>query len=163
MVAGARPRVLRPYGQDISDGIRLAAVNVGRKPWLPAATAAVFSLLLYAITLGGTYVYDDFDILFNDARLRNPDQWKLYLTQSYNGGVDNLYRPLVSMTYAVQWWLHGDRPWAFHLVNILLHAGVCALVAELARRLSGTRAAYVAGLLFAALPIHVEAVANIVG
>ena len=36
-------------------------------------------------------------------------------------------------------------------------------MAELARRLAGTRAAYVAGLLFAAHPVHVEAVANIVG
>src|SRR5213075_450567 len=38
-----------------------------------------------------------------------------------------------------------------------------ALVAELARRLSGPRVALAAGLLFAAHPIHVEAVANVVG
>src|SRR5439155_3187659 len=77
---------------------------------------------------------------------------------------------------------HGNRPWVFHLVNVLLNAVVCALVAELARRLLiyGSRdacvasahieqtgdagvAATIAGLLFVAHPIHVEAVANIVG
>src|SRR5207237_4022209 len=42
-------------------------------------------------------------------------------------------------------------------------AAASALVAELARRLGGVRAAYVAGLLFAAHPVHVEAVANLVG
>src|SRR5947208_3339583 len=60
-------------------------------------------------------------------------------------------------------WLHGDRPWAFHLVNLLLHAAVSAAVAELTRRMIGQRAAYLAGLLFAAHPVHVEAVAGIVG
>src|SRR5205085_11471735 len=67
------------------------------------------------------------------------------------------------MSFAVQHWLHGDRPWAFHAVNWVLHAAVRAGVAELARRLSGVKAAYVAGLLFAAHPVHVEAVANVVG
>jgi len=169
-------------------------VNRIRKAWwLPAAASAGLAIALYAVSLGGTYVYDDFEVLFNDARLRDSSQWKLYWTQSYNGGVDNLYRPLVSMSYAIQWWLHGDRVWAFHLINILLHAGVCALVAEFTRRLlitcpsaraiagaadpgsasttpstecrqdRSTRGALLAGLLFAALPIHVEAVANIVG
>src|SRR5262249_42728392 len=51
-----------------------------------------------------------------------------------------------------------------HLVNVLLHAGATALVAELARRVTSSSAiALIAGLLFAGHPIHVEAVANIVG
>jgi hypothetical protein len=95
-------------------------------------------------------------------------QWGQYWTKDYfNGGADNLYRPLVSMSYAIQAKLHGtgeNRAWAFHLVNWLLHAMVSAAVAELARRLFGSSAiGLVAGLLFAVHPIHVEAVANIVG
>jgi hypothetical protein len=60
-------------------------------------------------------------------------------------------------------WLHGNRPWAFHLVNVLLHGGASALVAELGRRLAGWRVGLFAGLLFACHPIHSEAVAGIVG
>ncbi len=148
-------------------------MNAGRqKSWFPAALSASVAIALYAVTLGGTYVYDDSDIIFNDQRVSHPFQWKLYWTESYNGGVDNLYRPVVSMSYAIQWWVHGDQAWAFHLINILLHAGVSALVAELARRLFFPSAdspknfaplAAIAGLLFATSPIHVEAVANIVG
>ena len=137
---------------------------------LPALASALLALGLFAVTLGGTYVYDDFDVFGLDNRLRDPAQWGRFWTESYNGGVDNLYRPLVSMTYAVQWWLDGadaqideSDAWKYHLVNVLLHAAVSALVAELARRLAGVRAAWVAGLLFAAHPIHVEPVANIVG
>ena len=48
-------------------------------------------------------------------------------------------------------------------MNILWHAGVSVLVALLVRRWSGDTAALVSGLLFAVHPVHVEAVANIVG
>src|SRR5436190_21909944 len=44
-----------------------------------------------------------------------------------------------------------------------MHAGVCALVAEQARRLTNARVALIAGLLFAAHPIHVEVLGDIVG
>jgi hypothetical protein len=156
--------------------------RIPRHAW-PAIASALAALLACAITLGGTFIYDDFDVFANDARLRVPAQWSKYWTESYNGGVDNLYRPLVSMTYAIQWLLHGDRfAWPYHLVNWLIHAAVAACVAELARRLTPSpctqgegggegspssgrslRVAYLAGLLFAVHPIHVEAVANIVG
>ncbi|HEV2294295.1 MAG TPA: glycosyltransferase family 39 protein [Tepidisphaeraceae bacterium] len=130
----------------------------------PAIAAGLLAIALFAVTLGGTYIYDDLYIIGLDPRLRDPSRWGEYWTKDYfNGGVDNLYRPLVSMSYALQWWLHGDRPWAYHAVNVLLHATASACVAELARRVAGMRAAYVAGLLFAAHPVHVEAVANVVG
>jgi hypothetical protein len=67
----------------------------------PAIASAVAALIVYAITLAGTFIYDDFDVFANDPRLHVPAQWWKYWTESYNGGVDNLYRPLVSMTYAV--------------------------------------------------------------
>jgi hypothetical protein len=134
----------------------------------PAILSALAALALYAITLGGTFVYDDRFIVQADPRLTNVSRWDEYWTTDYFlGGADNLYRPLVSMSYAIQSKLHGngdDRAWLFHLVNWLLHAGVSALVAELARRMTmRAGVALAAGLLFAAHPIHVEAVTNIVG
>jgi hypothetical protein len=135
----------------------------------PAILGALAALLVYAVTLGGTYVYDDTYIVQRDERLPDVRRWGEFWTKDYfNGGADNLYRPLVSMTYAAQFKLHGagDRAaWAYHLVNWLLHAGVAAAVAELARRMSrgNITIALLAGLLFVVHPIHVEAVANIVG
>lgn len=128
-----------------------------------AILSALLAVALYAVTLRGTYVYDDLYVIGQDPRLKDPGQWGKYLTEPYMPSIDLLYRPMTSLSYAVQWWMHGDRPWAFHLVNVLLHAGVCILVALAAAKLAGRWAAYAAGLLFAAHPIHVEAVANIVG
>ena len=142
--------------------------------WPVALVVGAFAAALYAVTLGGTYVYDDFALLAFDDRLAGPSQWLRYLTEGYNGGVDNLYRPVTSITLAVQAWLLGTSEnvaWAYHLVNVVLFAVVCGQVAVLASRLRaedatrprGRLVALAAGLLFAAHPVHVEAVAGVAG
>jgi hypothetical protein len=131
--------------------------------FLPASVGAVLAIALYLVSLSGTYVYDDLDIILQDTRIRDPSHWHRYWTESYNYNADNLYRPIASLSYAVGWWIHGDRPWAFHLVNVLLNAGVTACLAEFVRRLAGFSSAMIVALLFAVHPLHVEAVANIVG
>jgi protein O-mannosyl-transferase len=133
--------------------------------WVPATLSAILALGLYAVSLGGTYIYDDAVVIGLDPRVKDPHLWGQFWTHDWwnNGAVDNLYRPLVSQSFGLQWWAMGDRAWAFHLANILLHAGASALVAELARRLAGWRVGLIAGLLFAAHPVHSEAVASIVG
>src|SRR5688500_19812564 len=51
----------------------------------------------------GTYVYDDRYILLQDPRVGDAARWGEYWTKDYfYGGADNLYRPLVSMSYAIQ-------------------------------------------------------------
>ena len=138
----------------------------------PILFSALLALAVFAVTLGGTFVYDDVAVVATDKRLDAPIAWRALWTESYNAGVDNLYRPLVSTTYALQRVLHGTTAWPFHLVNWLLHAGVSALVAWVALRLAtgagaderrARFASLVAGVLFAVHPIHVEAVANVVG
>ena len=136
----------------------------------PYLAVALLAAALYAVTLGGTFIYDDVAVILKDRRIADPHLWGHYWTDSYNFGVDNLYRPLVSMTYAVQHYLHGDTAWPYHLVNVLLHAIASVLVSvfatKLARRFATSHATtigVIAGVLFAAHPVHVEAVANIVG
>ncbi|MGE5278225.1 MAG: tetratricopeptide repeat protein, partial [Acidobacteriota bacterium] len=74
------------------------------------------------------------------------------------------YRPMLLLSYAVQWWIHGRRVVFFHAVNLLLHAAATLLLWALFRRLSvPAAAAFAASLLFAVHPIHVEAVTSLVG
>jgi hypothetical protein len=129
--------------------------------WLIPALLAV---ALYAITIPGTFTYDDVYTCKDDPRLTPPSEWGKYFYQGYfPDGADNLWRPLVSLTYAFQTWAHGPRAWAFHLVNVILHGIATAMVALLAARLAGRKIGLLAGLFFAAHPVHVEAVAGIVG
>src|SRR6185295_1849045 len=68
------------------------------------------------------------------------------------------------LTYWGQQRLHGLDPFAFHLLNLLLHVLVTVLLFELCRslRLGNSISALAAGL-FAVHPIHTEAVSNIIG
>lgn len=75
-----------------------------------------------------------------------------------------LYRPLTVLTWRLQFRESGLDPFAFHLGNVLLHGLAVALVFALARRLRCGRAtATLAAALFACHPVHVEAVAWVVG
>ena len=74
-----------------------------------------------------------------------------------------MYRPLPLATFAVDWTIaHGHPVW-FHAMNLLWHAGVALIVAALMRRWADWPAALAAGLVFAVHPVHVEAVANVIG
>lgn len=127
--------------------------------------SALLAAGLYAVTLGGTYVYDDVIVANHDERVREPGKWVRYFFEPYMRGTpDPLWRPLPCLTYALHWRLHGELAWPLHAVNVVLHAIVSGLVAELARRMTGSmRVAGIAGALFAVHPVHVEAVAMIVG
>jgi hypothetical protein len=75
-----------------------------------------------------------------------------------------LYRPLAVASLTIDRAVFGPGPFGFHLVNVLLHAGVAAL-SWLALRRAGTHygTALLGAGLFAVLPLHTEAVANIAG
>jgi hypothetical protein len=161
-----------------SDRVESALLPRSLWHWL---APALLALALYAITVPGTYVYDDQFVARRDPRLYDPHKWRVFLREGYfEDSVDKLWRPLVSLTFAIEAWGHGDRipgpatnpiaraeeqagAWPFHLVNVLLHASASALVAALGAKLLNRRVGLLAGLLFAAHPVHVEAVAGIVG
>jgi len=107
-------------------------------PALPACSAFLVATILFSICLRNDFVYDDVLLLQMDERITPPSNWSRYLTESYNGGVDNLFRPLVSLSYAVQHYFHGLTRWPYFALNILLHAGCAAAVAELTRRLTSS-------------------------
>lgn len=74
-----------------------------------------------------------------------------------------LYRPATVLSYAVDWTVSGGRPWWFHLMNVVWHAAASALVVIVVAAWLPVAGALAAGLLFAVHPVHVEAVANVVG
>jgi hypothetical protein len=74
-----------------------------------------------------------------------------------------LYRPLALLSLGVDRQIAGGAPWLAHAENLVLHAMVAALVVVLARRFLDSWSAIAAGVLVAVLPVHVEAVASLVG
>src|SRR6266508_1751983 len=138
-----------------------------RDKWPWAALLVAACILTYANGLGGGFTYDDKAIVRDNPRIRSPGNVSQIFATSYFGGprgAGTVYRPVLLLSYAVQWWIHGRQAVAFHAVNVLLHAGATLLLAALLLRIGIPPATAFAGaLLFAVAPIHVEAVTSLVG
>lgn len=130
---------------------------------------AVLAAALYARTIAfGFTDTDDRDLLVDDhARLVDPSIWRDAFRGAYMHVVDPAhayYRPLVTLSYAVDARLSGLSPAGYHATNVLLHAIASALVLLLLRRLAiGAGVALAAAFVFAASPALAPAVAWVPG
>jgi Tfp pilus assembly protein PilF len=146
-----------------------------REPGAGAAAAraalAVFvvAFALYANTLGHDFVWDDRDLIVDNARVRTLDGQAVrsmfledFWRTSQRGG--GYYRPLVTLTYHVQYRVFDGNPAGFHFANVLWNALACALLFVFVFLLFRNVAFGVAAaLLFAVHPVHTENVAWIAG
>jgi hypothetical protein len=131
------------------------------REFLLAALVFTAALVVYLPSLGNDFAYDDVPIIVLDERVREFDLRGI-LTEGYWQDTQTaLYRPLATVSYAIDWRLtDGSAGW-FHFVNGLWHAVVALLVLLLLRALRAPPGAAVIGaMVFAVHPVHVEAVAN---
>jgi hypothetical protein len=123
-------------------------------------------LLLHAAGIAGGYVLDDLQaILRHPVVVGDSPLWEVFVRDYWGRPVGEArwsYRPLTTLTFAIEHRI-TPLPWLHHVVNVLLFGLLSLLVTVLGRRWLSPRAALVAGLFFAALPVHVESVASLVG
>jgi protein O-mannosyl-transferase len=109
-------------------------------------------------------VADDQWVIANRQVLEQPPSVGAVLKEPYwpasFGGV--MWRPAVIASWAIDYRVSSSPHW-FHAINVLWAALATALFALLACELAGPAVGLIAGLLFAVHPVHVEAVANVVG
>jgi tetratricopeptide (TPR) repeat protein len=112
----------------------------------------IAALLAFGGTLAGAFVFDDF-ALFTRPEITEPSGWWECwgLLQT---------RPLTWFTF----WISdrfGQNPIGWHLVSLVLHLAVAALVWDVLRKLIPPRAALIAAVIFAVHPIVTESVAYV--
>ena len=130
--------------------------------------------LSYANALSNDFVFDDVQLVKDNDAIRSIASVPEIFTGNLwgvLGKASNYYRPVPPLLYMSVHALFGLAPWAFHLLNVVLHAGASILVFLIASRLpsrpdgSGANVvpALLAALLFAVHPLHTEAVTWIAG
>jgi len=127
-------------------------------------TVGLCAVVVYLGALWNKFALDDLPIIVVNPLVTHPSGlWRAFAAPYWTpelGG--HMYRPLVIAGFALDALVDGTV-W-FHAVNVLWHAGAAVAVAALARRwMMDNSGGLVAGLLFAVHPVHVEAVANVVG
>ncbi|HIF64402.1 MAG TPA: tetratricopeptide repeat protein [Deltaproteobacteria bacterium] len=135
---------------------------------LVTLTLTALSFAAWGGSISGGFVSDDRNaIIFNQSVTGPLQPAQVFTTPSWWGDERSGspgYRPLVTLSFAVNHAVGGLYPAGYHVVNILLHALVALLVYLLALELGmGVAAARIAGVAFVLLPIHSEAVVWTVG
>lgn len=128
-----------------------------------AVVIATCAVVVHLGALLNGFALDDVPIIMLNPLVRSGEGlWRAFSQPYWPADLGGqMYRPLPITSYAADALL--GTMWWFHAVNLLWHAGAAIVVALLARRLSNERAGLAAGLVFAVHPVHVEAVANVVG
>lgn len=138
--------------------------------FLPVLIIAALAIGLYLNTLKNGFVYDDNDtILKNNILIKSFDNLPLMLdkTAYFNRSGEMSYRPVVTITYFIDYAFYGLKSSGYHLTNILLHAinGVLLyffltlLFTSHSSRI--TPHAFFTSILFVAHPVLTEAVNGI--
>lgn len=118
-----------------------------------------------ASSLGNGFALDDLALVADNPRVHSLHAWWRLFALPYwppQFGA-SLYRPVVTLAFALQWAVHGGAPWVFHLTSVVLYAGTSALVLALFLLVLPRTPAFIAAAFFAVHPVHVEAVGNVVG
>ncbi len=123
----------------------------------PALILGAISLA-YFNAFSGTFQYDDFNVIVDNARVHGLVAW----LEDLRG-----IRPLLKLSYALNW-MAGPSPWGFHLMNLAIHGANGLLAFTLLKRVMADREnaehmALSAALIFALHPAQTEAVTYISG
>ncbi len=132
--------------------------------WLGLSIAAL-ALLASGVGLHNGFAYDDRWIIVQNANAHSLNRpWEIFGTTYWpTSRGASLYRPLTILLYAAQWVFGGGSPGLYHFVNVSLYIVDSVLVLLLGLQCLPRSGAWVAAALFAVHPVHVEAVANVVG
>lgn len=129
-----------------------------------AGAAAATAGVAFAPAARSGFVYDDHGFYAGNPALVEPSiLWRAFADPSCqrDNGIDpGLWRPLRTLSYAIDRALFGGGSVGPHVVNIVLHAASTALLFLLLRRFGiGALAAFSGALLFALHPAQTECVA----
>jgi protein O-mannosyl-transferase len=130
-----------------------------------AIAIVLVAVLCYANALANQFTYDDLWVILNNPMVREPSGLWRGFAHSYWPEFTHAgqYRPLAIAAFTIDWIVAPRCAWWFHLMNVAWHAAACLLVWRYLETMLEPVGAFAGAVLFALQPVHVEAVANIVG
>ncbi len=132
-----------------------------RKPSTLLVAILAATTFVYLRAASFAFVYDDAWEIVDNIEIRS---WA-YVGHFFTARVlrTPYYRPLFVLWFRINDALFGLNPAGWHVMSILVHVLVTALVYLLVRRLAGSTAALIAAAVFGLHPVHIESVAWVSG
>src|SRR5688572_33187518 len=108
------------------------------------ATAVVIGVFLaYSGSVHAPFVYDDALAIPENETIRR--LWPLtdVLWPQAEGGLTVSGRPMLNLSFAINYAISGTKVWSYHVFNVLVHAGSALLLFGIARRTFAPKADHV--------------------
>lgn len=129
----------------------------------PYAWIFLIGLLVWGWTVSFGFVWDDFPMIVTNPSLNSwntlisgwtHDFWMLHESPHISG----YWRPMATLIHVLLAHMFGKNPWAFHLVNVLLHIGTACAFYTFIKNLGLVRWIWIPVLFFLVHPIQAETV-----
>jgi len=139
--------------------------------WFCFPAIAFLVIIVYFPTFTGGFILDDRPLIENNSYITETHSIVSYLSQedgisdgSYaNDYHTGYYRPLVSLTYRMDYKLWGMKACGFRITNLVLHLLSCIVLFKLLVLLAHNRwTAFMAVAIFAIHPVNTESVSWII-
>src|SRR3954462_5923741 len=128
----AKRKEKRPAGGEVATEPKIArtqAIPFTESPWywaVAAAVALVAGFIIYSPAANGPFVLDDLYQFFG-----RPEASRM----TFAGWITSGIRPLLNVSFWINYQLSGADPWSYHSVNVLLHALASVVLLVILRRL----------------------------
>ncbi|MBI4830897.1 MAG: hypothetical protein HY801_04935, partial [Candidatus Lindowbacteria bacterium] len=93
----------------------------------PYLTLFILTALVYANTLPNQFIWDDKILIVDNYQIQSARLIPSLFTQPFFNPQDeaalstSYYRPLISLSYAIEYALWGVRPFGYHITNVIAH------------------------------------------
>lgn len=126
--------------------------KISRRPVIYAILIIAAVLIANVNVLFAELVWDDIVVIKDDKLIRHLSTVPAVFTHPF---LASYYRPMVSVSFAVERAIWGLEPFGFHLTNLILHIANSLLALVFLRRIvRNAEIAFFAALLFAIHPVH---------
>ena len=119
----------------------------------------------YGLSLNNGFVWDDETFIVHNAFVHDLSQWPHYFTRpdtvSDDPVLSHMYRPLQTLSFAIDAALWGSWAGGFHLTSLLLHLAACFGLFFAFCPLVGRRSSIIAAALFSVHPALSESVLSL--
>jgi protein O-mannosyl-transferase len=151
----ARHQTLGQRDPRVSESMSTTAPARHSWPWWQPALLAAICAAVYWNSLHGAFQLDDYVLIKYNFTLRTLSDLKRVI-------FSNVYRPLLILTYALNFAIGRLNPFSYHVVNLIIHAANVILFYVLLARISGNRLfCFFAAAFMALHPLNTEAVSYI--
>ena len=146
------------------------SASMRRRRWLAIGLLILLTIVAYSNSLRGPFVYDDGPAIPGNPTIRH--LWPLtdVLVPQSQGGLTVSGRPVLNLSFALNFAISGEAVWSYHAFNVLVHVGSALLVFGLVRRTlrrpplqprfggAATELAFITAALWSLHPLQTQAV-----